>query len=47
MKGDVDMGDRRVLNYGDCLLRHADVQLLRGPNWLNDQVKEFNNTSRI
>ena len=31
------MGDR-VLDYGDSLLRQQDVQLLRGPYWLNDQV---------
>ena len=31
-------GDAPYLSYHDVLLRHADVQLLRGPHWLNDQV---------
>lgn len=31
-------GDARVLSYHDVLLRKADVELLRGPHWLNDQV---------
>lgn len=28
----------RALSYHDMLLRHADLDLLRGPQWLNDQV---------
>ena len=27
-----------MLDYGDVLLRQSDVDLLRGPHWLNDQV---------
>jgi hypothetical protein len=27
-----------VLSYNDVLLRRADVELLTGPRWLNDQV---------
>lgn len=30
--------DARLLSYHDVLLRKSDVQLLRGPHWLNDQV---------
>jgi hypothetical protein len=32
------MSDARALSYHDVVLRHADVDLLRGPDWLNDQV---------
>ena len=32
------MDSRKVLDYGDVLLRQADVDLLKGPHWLNDQV---------
>lgn len=28
----------RVLSYHDVLLRRSDVELLKGPEWLNDQV---------
>lgn len=35
------MSQRRVLSYHDVLLREADVQLLQGPYWLNDQIIEF------
>ena len=31
------MGDK-ALSYHDILLRQEDLELLRGPNWLNDQV---------
>lgn len=31
--------DTRVLSYHDLLLRNADLNLLRGPEWLNDQVR--------
>ncbi|KAG2430315.1 hypothetical protein HYH02_013792 [Chlamydomonas schloesseri] len=34
-------GERKVLDYGDVLLREADVALLEGPHWLNDQVVSF------
>jgi hypothetical protein len=27
-----------VLSYGDSKLLERDVQLLKGPHWLNDQV---------
>lgn len=30
--------DARVLSYHDVLLRRADLDLLKGPEWLNDQV---------
>ena len=32
------MDSRKVLDYGDVLLRQSDVDLLKGPHWLNDQV---------
>ncbi len=32
-------GERKVLDYHDVLLREADVDLLRSPEWLNDQVR--------
>jgi hypothetical protein len=31
------MGEKK-LSYHDVLLRSEDVDLLRGPHWLNDQV---------
>ncbi|PNW89020.1 hypothetical protein CHLRE_01g055050v5 [Chlamydomonas reinhardtii] len=34
-------GERKVLDYGDVLLREADVELLEGPHWLNDQIVSF------
>jgi hypothetical protein len=30
--------EARVLSYHDVLLRRADLDLLKGPEWLNDQV---------
>uniref|UniRef100_A0A383VRG5 Ubiquitin-like protease family profile domain-containing protein n=1 Tax=Tetradesmus obliquus TaxID=3088 RepID=A0A383VRG5_TETOB len=35
------MSDRRILSYHDVVLRHGDVELLRGPLWLNDQIIAF------
>ena len=35
------MGERVVLSKGDNCLREADVELLRGPHWLNDQLISF------
>lgn len=32
------MSHGRALSYHDVVLRLADVDLLRGPHWLNDQV---------
>ena len=32
------MSDRKVLDYHDVLLYAGDVELLRGPQWLNDQA---------
>jgi hypothetical protein len=32
------MAESRALSFGDVLLREADVELLQGPHWLNDQV---------
>ncbi len=32
------MDSRKVLDYGDVLLRQSDVDLLKGAHWLNDQV---------
>eukprot|EP00240_Pyramimonas_obovata_P007727 CAMPEP_0118924856 /NCGR_PEP_ID=MMETSP1169-20130426/2796_1 /TAXON_ID=36882 /ORGANISM="Pyramimonas obovata, Strain CCMP722" /LENGTH=178 /DNA_ID=CAMNT_0006865995 /DNA_START=844 /DNA_END=1377 /DNA_ORIENTATION=- len=34
------MGEK-VLSYHDILLRQEDLELLRGPQWLNDQVIAF------
>lgn len=31
----------RLLSYGDVLLRKADLNLLLGPLWLNDNIIEF------
>lgn len=31
--------ETRVLSYHDVFLRQADVDLLTGPDWLNDQVR--------
>lgn len=36
-----DAGERVVLSKGDTCLREADVALLRGPHWLNDQIVSF------
>jgi len=33
--------EARVLSYHDVLLRRADVDLLMGPEWLNDQVQQL------
>lgn len=30
-----------VLSYQDCLLRNSDVNLLKGPHWLNDTIIGF------
>ncbi|GMH40144.1 hypothetical protein BSKO_08048 [Bryopsis sp. KO-2023] len=35
------MSDRKVLSYHDIVLRESDVELLKGPAWLNDLVIEF------
>ncbi|XP_071749204.1 sentrin-specific protease 8 [Lepeophtheirus salmonis] len=35
------MGDPVVISYGDALLRHSDVQLLKPQKWLNDQIIGF------
>jgi sentrin-specific protease 8 len=35
------MDERVVLSRGDTCLREADVALLRGQNWLNDQLVSF------
>lgn len=35
------MSSRRVLSYGDILLRERDVQTLRPRCWLNDSILEF------
>eukprot|EP00271_Cylindrocystis_brebissonii_P004213 TRINITY_DN15818_c0_g1_i1.p1 TRINITY_DN15818_c0_g1~~TRINITY_DN15818_c0_g1_i1.p1 ORF type:complete len:231 (+),score=31.96 TRINITY_DN15818_c0_g1_i1:191-883(+) len=35
------MVDRKVLSYGDVLLRSRDVDLLIEPHWLNDNLIEF------
>ena len=39
--GEGDFGERVVLSRGDTCLREADVELLRGPHWLNDQLVTF------
>nr|CAH7727696.1 unnamed protein product [Callosobruchus chinensis] len=33
--------DAIVLSYNECLLRESDVELLRGPHWLNDSIISF------
>nr|CAI5834515.1 unnamed protein product [Callosobruchus analis] len=33
--------DAIVLSYNECLLRESDVELLRGPYWLNDSIISF------
>ncbi len=33
--------DRVVVSLGDALLRASDVELLRGPHWLNDRIIGF------
>ncbi|GAB0091039.1 sentrin-specific protease 8 [Sergentomyia squamirostris] len=33
--------DRAVLSFHESLLRESDVDLLRGPHWLNDQIISF------
>lgn len=35
------MSDPISLNYHDSLLRFSDVELLKGPYWLNDQIISF------
>eukprot|EP00873_Tetraselmis_striata_P021249 jgi/Tetstr1/441513/TSEL_029743.t2 len=37
----MDDADKKVLSYHDVLLRRGDVDLLRGPHWLNDQIIAF------
>ena len=32
------MSNRKLLDYHDVLLYHADAELLEKPNWLNDQA---------
>ena len=39
MRAKGETGSDKVLNYGDVLLRRSDVELLDGPEWLNDQVR--------
>ena len=41
LRGEGDAGERVVLSRGDTCLREADVELLRGPHWLNDQLVTF------
>ena len=33
--------DKIVLSYHDCLLRQSDIDLLLGPNWINDSLIGF------
>ncbi|VEN33857.1 unnamed protein product, partial [Callosobruchus maculatus] len=33
--------DAIVLSYNECLLRESDVELLKGPYWLNDSIISF------
>lgn len=39
MRAKGETGSDKVLSYGDVLLRRSDVELLDGPEWLNDQVR--------
>ena len=38
MGSESQTGDDKLLSYGDILLRRSDIDLLKGPCWLNDQV---------
>lgn len=38
---------KKVLDYHDILLREADVKLLDGPHWLNDQVSDLKDVLHI
>lgn len=39
---EITMSDDPIsLNYHDSLLRSSDIELLRGPHWLNDQIISF------
>ena len=33
--------DKKVLSYGDCLLRESDVRALSDGEWLNDKIIGF------
>ena len=35
---DPSSDNQKALSYHDILLRKADVRLLQGPDWINDQV---------
>ncbi|XP_056648548.1 sentrin-specific protease 8-like [Diorhabda sublineata] len=35
------MSNKVVLSYNESLLRSSDIELLKGPNWLNDTVISF------
>lgn len=37
----MDNNNPVVLSYHESLLRRSDVDLLRGPNWLNDTIISF------
>jgi len=41
VRGEDSPGERVVLSRGDTCLREADVELLHGPHWLNDQLVTF------
>ena len=41
LRSEGDPGERVVLSRGDTCWREADVELLRGPHWLNDQLVTF------
>lgn len=34
-------GNDKVCSYHDVLLRASDVDLVKGPHWLNDQITAF------
>ena len=38
---DAECGERVVLSRGDVCLREADVSLLHGTRWLNDNLVTF------
>ncbi|CAA6657173.1 unnamed protein product [Spirodela intermedia] len=34
-------GDDRILSFGDVVLRASDLEILRGPHYINDRIIEF------
>ncbi|MQL85839.1 hypothetical protein Taro_018348, partial [Colocasia esculenta] len=34
-------GDEKILSFGDVVLRRSDLDILRGPHYINDRIIEF------